>query len=784
MYKTTSQISSMRYLITVLFFSSIQMIYGQAQLDSVSHIDYQQLHSANLNDVWGYVDEAGNEYAIVGTTKGVSIVDVSDPVNPQEIFWLGGIQSIWRDPKVFGDYAYITTEANEGMTIIDLSPLPSSTSLTSTIFMGQGGVTWDSAHNCFVDELGYLYVFGANYGEGGVLIYDVNSTPMNPPEVGIFDDWYVHDGYARNDTLYLAHVFDGFMSLVDVSDKANPLLLGTKITADSFTHNIWPSDDGQVVYTTDELPDAYVVSYDITDPNNIVELDRIQSSPGSDVIPHNTFVVNDYLVTSYYVDGVTIHDTKYPYNLIEVAAYDTYPGQTPTYDGCWGVYPYLPSGLILASDMTGGLFLLQPDYQPAAYLEGIVTNQVTAETLPNVSVQIVTSNDSEITNTNGFYATGMSMAATYEVIYSKVGFFPQTVFVTLSQGVITNQDIQLVPITPYLLMVEVMDSQGNPIQDAQIKLVHPLIVHEGQSNGVGEEAFYLYYNDTYEVFVGKWEYITQCTTESISPSTGTLTITLPDGYYDDFEFDFGWTVTGDAETGEWDRGVPNPTTNVVMGNDAAGDCGTMAYVTGNRVNVDPDYDDVDNGMTILRSPSMDLTTYSNPAIIYNYAFYCNHGPFNIDDTLSLLLNNGTNFAIIWEALPPQGDPMAFSEVVITDLDQYVAITNSMTISIFTSDFVPHINITEAAFDFFRIEDYIGLTENDSEGYNLYPNPTNEYVEITGAGIGSQFTIHSFNGKSVNKGVIESENQRVNLSFLSPGVYFISINGKQEKIVKL
>ena len=94
-----------------------------------------------------------------------------------------------------------------------------------------------------MDELGYLYVFGANYGEGGVLIYDVNSTPMNPTSAGIFDTWYVHDGYARNNVLYLAHVFDGFMSLVDVSDKANPLLLGTKITADSFTHNIWPSDD-------------------------------------------------------------------------------------------------------------------------------------------------------------------------------------------------------------------------------------------------------------------------------------------------------------------------------------------------------------------------------------------------------------------------------------------------------------------------------------------------------------------------------------------------------------
>ena len=62
--------------------------YTQAELNFVSNIDYQALHDANLNDIWGYEDEDGNEYAIVGTTKGTSIVDVTDPLNPEEIYWL------------------------------------------------------------------------------------------------------------------------------------------------------------------------------------------------------------------------------------------------------------------------------------------------------------------------------------------------------------------------------------------------------------------------------------------------------------------------------------------------------------------------------------------------------------------------------------------------------------------------------------------------------------------------------------------------------------------------
>ncbi len=102
----------------------------------MSHVDYQALHNADLNDVWGYVDELGNEYAIVGTTKGTSVVDVTDPSNPFEVFWIAGSESIWRDPSVHGDYAYITTEASDGLLIIDLSPLPLSNVLPTTTLYG------------------------------------------------------------------------------------------------------------------------------------------------------------------------------------------------------------------------------------------------------------------------------------------------------------------------------------------------------------------------------------------------------------------------------------------------------------------------------------------------------------------------------------------------------------------------------------------------------------------------------------------------------------------------
>ena len=774
----------MKYLLAPLFFLLIHSLFGQSDLTFVSQTDYSSLHNTGLNDVWGYVDEQGNEYAIVGTEDGTSILNVSDPVSPFEVFWVPGDNSIWRDPSVFSDYAYISTEAEEGLTIIDMSPLPESNVLTTTLFMGDAGVNFQSAHNCHVDEFGYLYVFGANYGEGGVLIYDVNVTPMAPTFVGAFDYWYVHDGVAFGDTLYLAHVNDGFLSIVDISDRSNPQLLGIKITASSFTHNIWPSDNRDFVFTTDELPNAYVAAYDITDVNNIVEVDRVQSSPGANVVPHNTFVLDDYLVTSYYVDGITIHDASRPHNLIEIATYDTYPGQTPTTDGAWGVYPYLPSGIVLASDRTEGLFVLQPNYERASYLEGTVTDQVTGLPIMNVDVNIPGNLQEELSNNIGFYGTGMASGGTYDVTYSKVGYETQIISTTISQGNVTVQDVQLVPIEPFTLTVRVEDMDGNVIPDANIQLIHPLITYEGESNAVGEEVFSMYYEETHNVIVGKWGYFTQCFDALIEASTGSLTIVLNLGYYDDFTFDFGWTVSGDAETGEWVRDVPNPTTNTVMGNDSFDDCGDMAYVTGNRDNTDPDYDDVDDGITILTSPMMDLTSYQNPGIFWDFAYLCNHGPGNIDDTLTFLLSNGLEQEIVFQVLPPQTELMSFESIGINLLEfNNIDITNSMTFSVSVSDLDPNINITEAAFDYFRVEEMTGLEESNPESFSIYPNPTNGISMIEGAKVDSQYKLVSASGVVLKKGVIDNDHHAVDLNGLSNGFYFIIIDDVQKKIIK-
>lgn len=773
--------------ITLLFLCFLVFqAHPQLNIDSLSHVNYQTLHGANLNDVWGYVDELGNEYAIVGTSKGTSIVDVTNPSNPIEVFWLPGTESIWRDPCVYGNYAYITTEAEDGLQIIDLTPLPQSTNLTTTLYTGPSANQWQSAHTCFIDENGFAYIFGANRGNGGTIILDVQTDPMNPIEVGTFDNWYIHDGYVRNDTLYAAHIYDGFFSLVNVADKANPILLGTKTTPNSFTHNIWPSTNGQYVYTTDEVTGAYIGVYDISDPTNIFEVDKTQHSPGTGVIPHNTHVKGDYLITSYYSDGVVVHDITYPTNTIKIGQFDTYPGQTADFNGCWGVYPFLPSGTILAADITEGLFILGPNYQKASYLQGIVTDQTTGLPLTNVSVQILSNDQIEKTNSIGLFETGLFGTGQYSVTFQKVGYYPKTELINLIQGQLITLNTQLIPIPPYNLNIQVYEAGGIiPISNAQVKFIHPLIEHTGITNALGQESLTLFYQDgdVYRIQVGKWGYKTICFDSAITENTGELIIELEKGYYDDFEFDFGWSVIANAETGNWERGIPNPTTNTVPNYDADLDCGKFAFITGNNPSLNPDVDDVDNGFTTLLSPQFYLTGLTNPHLNYAVSYHCFHGPGSTDDTLNIYLLTGSDQILVDQLIPPNFT-MIWEDRSIS-LSNLLPLNSSLQLMVKISDYSPNINITEAGFDRFSITNYntTSASQIAQERLLIYPNPTNENIKIEGFKKGNKIQLYNLNGSFISEFIVESDVVNLELNNLNSGIYLIKYNGVNYKLIK-
>ena len=193
-------------------------------------------------------------------------------------------------------------------------------------------------------------------------MFDISQDPENPIYLGVFDDYYLHDGMVRGDTLWGSVIYEGLVAAIDVSDKSNPVILGSALTPNTFTHNSWVSDDGNYVFTTDEVTGGSIAAVDVTNVNDMMVIDQIQSwSPQVDVIPHNTHVNGNYLVTSYYCDGVTVVDASDPYNLQEVAYYDTSDSTGGTFSGAWGAYPWLPSKNILVTDRQEGLHILSID---------------------------------------------------------------------------------------------------------------------------------------------------------------------------------------------------------------------------------------------------------------------------------------------------------------------------------------------------------------------------------------------------------------------------------------
>jgi hypothetical protein len=75
---------------------------------------------------------------------------------------------------------------------------------------------------------------------------------------------------------------------------------------------------------------------------------------------HNGIIKGDLVYIPYYHDGLRVFDISDPINPVQSWQYDTYiPTSHASYKGAWGVYPNLPSGNIIISDMQTGLYIFE-----------------------------------------------------------------------------------------------------------------------------------------------------------------------------------------------------------------------------------------------------------------------------------------------------------------------------------------------------------------------------------------------------------------------------------------
>ncbi len=353
-----------KILLLIVLFFGLQILPAQSEytLELVDRIWFDSEiwpngDTTGGSDVWGYTAPDGEEYALMGVMDGIAIVRVSDMEvidivpGPTEGFYYYN-----RDIKTYSHYAYAVaqlTGTNQGLMIIDLSPLPDSVRFVGSYINGSDTLS----HNLSIDTAtGYAYIVK----QGGTGFRVVNlADPENPEDViTVSVPSSVNDVYARNDTVYVGEYFSGSFSIFDLSDKENPQLLArVDVPNPGLVHNIWPTDDGTHIMTTEETAGKTVKMWNIEDMENI---ELVGEYLGVNSLAHNTHIMGDFAYISHFTAGVTVVDISDPTNLIEVAQYDTYPlNDNPNYRGCWGAYPFTQNGMVFASDMEGYLTVLQ-----------------------------------------------------------------------------------------------------------------------------------------------------------------------------------------------------------------------------------------------------------------------------------------------------------------------------------------------------------------------------------------------------------------------------------------
>jgi choice-of-anchor B domain-containing protein len=424
----------MKNTIVIILLTLSCPLSAQLNLELLAHVPNDS--NITLAGCWHYVDSSANEYALVGTKAGLSIFDVSVPTQPLRRFQIPGVISNWREVKTWGGFAYIGSEGGgSGITIVDLRQLPDT--IYWKVWYGDDSLTnkIQKSHTVGAED-GYLYVFGSTAPNNGAIICSLDD-PWNPTFVGQYQGNYLHDGFIRGDTLWGSEIYQGQFSVIDISDKSQPVLLATQPTPGAFNHNTGLSKNSHYLFTADEKTFTPLGAFDVTDLDNITLTDIYYPSQKPASMVHNVRVFgDDFLICPSYGGQLTIVDASDPYNLIETAW--AVVGTSLV----WDADPYLPSGIIFAGAKNEGFFIFKPTYVRAARLQGTVTDAATGASLNHAKIFLINTPNADTTGMNGKYATGAASGGSYSIRAEKEGYDT----LIINNVLLTNNTVQTVDI--------------------------------------------------------------------------------------------------------------------------------------------------------------------------------------------------------------------------------------------------------------------------------------------------------------------------------------------------
>ena len=332
------------------------------------------------NDIWGWSDGAnGPEYALMGLDTGTAFVDVSNPEDP---VFLGRLPtateaSLPRDIKVYRDHAYIVADSAgaHGMQVFDLARLRGLEAGSQTFEADVVYREFGYAHNLAInEETGFAYAVRTDTCERGLHIMDLR-IPTNPQFRGCHAEAGTHDTqcviYRGPDAEHLDREIcvssnEDHVAVVDVSDKSAPRTLSsTTYPQLAYVHQGWLTADHRFFLLGDELDE---VRFGVRTRMHVFDVSDLDAPEylfphelETRATDHNLFVRDTLVFAANYSSGLRVLEIGDLANreIQEIAFFDTFPQEDGVrHNGAWSVYPYLPSGTVIVSDIYNGLFVL------------------------------------------------------------------------------------------------------------------------------------------------------------------------------------------------------------------------------------------------------------------------------------------------------------------------------------------------------------------------------------------------------------------------------------------
>ncbi|WP_323674659.1 hypothetical protein [Halorubellus sp. PRR65] len=394
---------------------------GVASADTASYAPKGEVSVEGAQEVATTTD--GN-FAAVAAGKGFAVVDISDPASPSIAAERGnllgddedGPMQMIADVKIDGDRLLVTGPNNsprqgdlpKAALLYDIAD-PANPERLDVLTVDH------PIHNSFFTD-GYAYLTVSDFEYEGAKIVDTSGDSfevVNSYSIVDHDEKWsevhgflrsCHDLYVQDDVMYLAQ-WDAGTFMVDVSDKANPEMLGragglpaeklSQVPQGSLgavglqppenSHYVRPSPDGNYLYKGAESWDMNpnddkrgaggIRVFDISDMANPEEVGNIHP-PGAEnegrggqfTTSHNFSVRGDRLFSSWYYGGVMVHDVSDPANPERLGWW-----RNPSETMFWGAKVAADRDLFVAGNMQGSVMTFSTEGGEMADPPGVFT---------------------------------------------------------------------------------------------------------------------------------------------------------------------------------------------------------------------------------------------------------------------------------------------------------------------------------------------------------------------------------------------------------------------------